>query len=75
MTTLSQLQQAIKLNPQDPALHYELGNLYLQSDQTNEAITCYSAALKLSPNHPQILLQLGNAYSAPGLFAEAVSYF
>lgn len=75
MTTLSQLQQAIKLNPQDPALHYELGNLYLQSDQTNEAITCYSAALKLSPNHPQILLQLGNTYSALGLFAEAVSYF
>lgn len=75
MTTLSQLQQAIKLNPQDPALHYELGNLYLQSDQTNEAVTCYSAALKLSPNHPQILLQLGNTYSALGLFAEAVSYF
>jgi len=75
MTTLSQLQQAIKSNPQDSALHYELGNLYLQSDQTNEAITCYSAALKLSPNHPQILLQLGNAYSALGLFAEAVSYF
>jgi protein O-GlcNAc transferase len=75
MTTLSQLQQAIKLNPQDPALHYELGNLYLQSDQTNEAITCYSAALKLSSNHPQILLQLGNTYSALRLFTEAVSYF
>ena len=75
MTAYSQLQQAIKSNPQDPALHYELGNLYLQSDQTNEAVGCYSAALKLSPNHPQILLQLGNTYSALGEFGEAVNYF
>lgn len=75
MTTTSQLQQAIKLNPQDPALRYELGNLYLQSDQANEAVTCYSAALKLSPNHPQILLQLGNAYSTLGEFGEAAKYF
>ncbi len=75
MLTRDQLQQAIKADPQDPAPHYELGNLYLQSDQENEAVACYGAALKLSPNHPQILLQLGNAYTALGLFTEAVSYF
>ncbi len=75
MLTRDQLQQAIKADPQDPAPHYELGNLYLQSDQANEAVACYGAALKLSPNHPQILLQLGNAYTALGLFTEAVSYF
>ncbi len=75
MLTRDQLQQAIKADLQDPAPHYELGNLYLQSDQANEAVACYGAALKLSPNHPQILLQLGNAYTALGLFTEAVSYF
>jgi protein O-GlcNAc transferase len=75
MLTRDQLQRAIKSDPQDPALHYELGNLHLQSNRANEAVTCYSTALKLSPNHPQVLLQLGNAYTTLGLFAEAALYF
>ncbi len=75
MTTFSQLQQAIKSNPQDPALHYDLGDWYLRSDQIDEAVASYSTALKLAPNHPQILLQLGNAYTTIGLLAEAASYF
>ncbi|MDR2219440.1 MAG: tetratricopeptide repeat protein [Methylobacillus sp.] len=69
-----QLQQAIKRDPRNPALRYELGNLQLQ-DNPDLALETFKTALKLAPGHPQILLQLGNALFALGRFEEAASQF
>jgi protein O-GlcNAc transferase len=71
---LQQLQQAIRQDPRNPALHYELGNLHLQG-QPEKALESFKAALKLAPGHPQILLQLGNAYSAMARYEEAAAQF
>lgn len=71
---LDQLRRAIQHTPQDPALHYELGNLLLQS-APQEALASYRLALKYAPGHPQVLLQMGNACSAMGKFQEATAYF
>jgi protein O-GlcNAc transferase len=71
---LQELQHAIQRDPQNPALHYELGNQYLRTQPT-EALACFKTALKLAPGHPQILLQTGNAYSALGRYAEAAAQF
>lgn len=68
-------RRAIKLAPNDPATHYNLGNVCLELERPADAIVCYLAALRLASDHPQILLQLGNAYSAMGRFNEAVAHF
>jgi len=67
--------RAIKLAPNNPATHYNLGNLCLELERPADAIACYRTALRLAPDHPQILLQLGNAYSTLGKFNEAAAHF
>ena len=75
MDALQQLKVAITTTPDEPALHYDLGGLYLASKRHNEAISAYQMALKLAPNHPQILLQLGNCFSALHQHQNAVEAF
>ncbi|HQR50143.1 MAG TPA: tetratricopeptide repeat protein [Methylophilaceae bacterium] len=72
---IEQLESAIRRAPQDPELHYDLGNLLLGQRRPAEAESSFLAALRLAPGHPQILLQLGNARSAQGRYADAVSQF
>ncbi|MDR2875116.1 MAG: tetratricopeptide repeat protein [Methylobacillus sp.] len=71
---LQNLQQAVKRDPRDPALRYELGGLQLQ-DRPDLALETFKTALKLAPGHPQVLLQLGNALFALGRFEEAAAQF
>lgn len=75
MNQIQQLRQAVRSNPRDPALHYDLGGLLLAQGQALEAVACYRAALKLAPGHPQLLLQLGNAYTALGRHVDAATQF
>jgi protein O-GlcNAc transferase len=75
MQTIQQLIQAIEKTPNDPGLYYELGGLYLESHNTQAALTSYLNALQLAPNHPQILLQLGNTASAAQHYEQAIQYF
>jgi protein O-GlcNAc transferase len=75
MNDIEQLKHAIQKTPNDPALYYELGGLYLSALQLDEAMASYSQALKLAPKHPQILLQLGNTASAANRYALASDYF
>jgi len=72
---LEQLKRAIQRDPDDPGLHYELGNLLLGMGKPEDAMASYRAAMSLAPGHPQILLQLGNACSALGRYQDAVTYF
>ena len=74
-SAFQQLQQALRRDPSDPALHYELGILQLNQGTATEAMTSFQRALQLAPGHPQVLMQLGNAAAALGLYQEAVSWF
>lgn len=73
--TTSQLKLRIQAQPEDPELHYDLGNLLLDSGQAQEAEASFKQALLLAPDHPQILLQLGNALAAQGRLMDAVANF
>ena len=75
MQSIQTLIKAIEKTPNDPALHYELGSLYLENKAPQLALLSYQRALQLAPNHPQILLQLGNTESAAQRFTQAIHYF
>lgn len=64
-------REALRLDPQDAELHYDLGGLLLDQGRPEEATACFRSALALAPGHPQVLLQLGNALSAQGRYADA----
>lgn len=74
-SALQQLQQALRRDPSDPALHYELGTLQLNQGMPAEAMASFGRALELAPGHPQVLMQLGNAAAALGQYQEAVAWF
>jgi len=48
---IASLQQAIKLAPTDPKLLYNLGLLYGQAGQVNQALSTLQQALVLKPNY------------------------
>lgn len=73
--TISQLKNQIARQPNDPELHYNLGNALLTAGDAQAAFASLNTALRLAPGHPQILLQLGNALMALGRFADAASRF
>jgi protein O-GlcNAc transferase len=75
MNDIEQLKLDIQKTPNDPALYYDLGGLYLSALQLDEAMVSYNQALKLAPHHPQILLQLGNTAFAANRYTLASDYF
>lgn len=75
MSDIEQLKLAIQKTPNDPALYYNLGRLYLSALQFDYAMASYAQALKLAPNHPQVLLQLGNTAFAANQYESAADYF
>jgi predicted O-linked N-acetylglucosamine transferase (SPINDLY family) len=73
--TIAQLTARLARQPNDPELHYDLGNALLAAGDATAATASFSRALALAPGHPQILLQLGNALMAQGRYADAVAWF
>jgi tetratricopeptide (TPR) repeat protein len=51
--------QAAELLPDDPEVHYNLGDCYRGLGQPAEAATCYQRVLGLSPNELGAYLNLG----------------
>lgn len=72
---IQQLEQALKHQPHDPALYYELGRCYLALQESALAWQAFAQALVLAPDHPQILMQLGNVANLQGDDAMAVQHF
>ena len=54
-------QRAIALNPNRPDSHYNLGNLYNDNDQPEQAVAAYRASLALEANGPLVWHNLGIA--------------
>jgi cytochrome c-type biogenesis protein CcmH/NrfG len=56
------LRTVAEQNPQDAQTRVELGNMFFDAEQFNDAITWYEAALKINPKDPNVSTDLGVAY-------------
>ncbi len=63
---------SIKLNPDDPDVHFNLGLAYLKKKQYKEAITVYKKVVELSPRDAEAYKLLGIAYIQEGDKKEAL---
>jgi len=57
---LNFFQKSLKINPDNPETHNNLGNLFKNSKQLNKAEVAYNNALKLKPNYINALYNLGS---------------
>jgi len=68
-------RQAIRKNPGEVWLYYELGNVLRDKGQLREAVGHYRAALKLEPGHAATLNNLGVLLAGQGNLDEAISQY
>lgn len=61
--------------PDNPALHNNLGNLYVLRNWMDEAVREYRAAIKLDPSSPVAWNNLGTAYMKMGRQGAAMGAF
>lgn len=64
--SLSQLQEAVRHQPNEPRLHYLLGLKYQKEGKDRQAIEAYQKAVSLNPQYSDALLRLGALKSAQG---------
>ncbi len=69
------IEQAIQLNGNVPAFHFNLGNAYKQVGQLDSAIDAYRRATQLDPGFLKAHLNLGLALQAQGKFDAAVESY
>ena len=65
-------RRAIAVNPEAGAAQYNLGILYDQQSDSNQAFIQYRAAAAKRPQIPDLYLRLGHAYSKRGDFDRAI---
>ena len=63
---LAALQTAVKLLPNDPEVHNNLGTAFKDAKRWEEAVTHYQTALTLAPNHIETLCNLARTYFIRG---------
>jgi tetratricopeptide (TPR) repeat protein len=71
----AELEQALKNNPDDPVLHFEMGNLYLSRGDLSQAINQFENALTIQPDYSQALNNLAMAYAADKQYDKALDAF
>jgi tetratricopeptide (TPR) repeat protein len=67
------IDRAIRLNGEQPAFHYNLGEAHLALHRTAEAVACYRRALELKPDFAEAHNDLGSALQDQGQLAEAIA--
>ncbi len=68
-------QAAVKAAPQDPVLHYNLGNLLALKKRYEEAIPSLRRAIEIDPSYANAYNELGNVYLELDHPAEARNAF
>lgn len=69
------LEAKLKSNPRDVATLTELGNVYYDAGQWNQAITYYTRSLNESPKNPDVRTDMGIAYFYSGDADRAIKEF
>ncbi len=71
MPTIGQLEKLLALAPDDPFVHYGLGQELAKAGKLNQALTCYTKVIELDPTYcyayyfkGQTLDQLGRSDEA-----------
>jgi len=67
--------EAATLNPADASAHYNLGLIYQQRRQYEEAKASFARAIEIDPEETDAHYQLGRIAREEGRLAEAISYF
>jgi tetratricopeptide (TPR) repeat protein len=73
--TLDCYYLALRMNPSDPSVLYDVGNAFAKIGYWDEAISDYRRALQITPNEVDILNNLGLALTAKKQYAEAITNF
>ncbi|HTW95376.1 MAG TPA: tetratricopeptide repeat protein [Tepidisphaeraceae bacterium] len=72
---IADLQQAIKINPNDAGAHLILGNTLAQAERFKDAAAAYEASLRINPNFTDAMLRLASLYQNLGRHEEAIELF
>ncbi|MQA77803.1 MAG: tetratricopeptide repeat protein [Streptosporangiales bacterium] len=64
---------AILRHPHDPALHFELGQAYVQAENHTQAIGAFESAARLAPHVPEYRAAVGDALVHLGRPGEAIA--
>ena len=67
--------EAATLNPADASAHYNLGLIYQQRDQREEAKASFTRAIEIDPEETDAHYQLGRIAREESSLAEAISHF
>jgi tetratricopeptide (TPR) repeat protein len=67
--------EASTLNPADASAHYNLGLIYQQRGQLDEARASFERAVEIDPDEVDAHYQLGRIARAQGRLAEAINHF
>ena len=70
-----QLRMGRALNPTDPAGHIQLGQVYHQLGEYENALNAFQTALALDERHQQAYNNMGLVYLDLRLYSEAISMF
>jgi tetratricopeptide (TPR) repeat protein len=69
------LKEIVKKDPKNLPAWVELGNLYFDMDQPNEAIDAYGRYLAVKPDNPDVRTDMGIMYRKLGQFDKALEEF
>jgi len=64
-------RRTLELDPQHPSANVELGKLYDESGDVNQAIDCYEAQMRVNPANTETMERLGYALLEKGLYWHA----
>ncbi len=64
--------ESLRLNPEQPDVHYDLGNLLMDLGRLNEAVTHYNEAVSLKPDYLEAGSNLAKALAGQGKLGEAI---
>ena len=68
-------KRAIRLNPNDPSLHYNLAKALQESGADKESLPHHKKAVELNPTNPEAWLNYGISLSNLGLNVEALGVY
>ena len=72
---VGEFHEAIRLDPNDPYTHNNLGLAYQQTDRLDAAIQEFLKAIDLDPNDAHVHYNLGSTYARAGKLQDAQNEF